>query len=146
MLNSESMVRTQPAYVMDSRHADRRGFAHSWIRLGQDRVEIDLRDRDTGHITTSQHGWIELADEVAAAVLGAETPERLIGRHLVEFFVDPWESSSLLAMAEGEVSVSDVIVDLRRLDGTRLSASVTTSGSAGRRSWQLTPLRRNGIW
>lgn len=141
-----SVAGAPPSYEIDSPDAERKGFAHSWIRLGHDRVEIDLRYRDTGRVITSRYGWIELADEVAAAVLGAEAPESLIGRHLVEFMVDPWESSSLFAMVEAEVSVSDLIVDLRRIDGTRQSASVSTSGFDVRRSWQLTPLHGNRIW
>lgn len=134
---------------VELRSVQRKGFAHSWVRPARGGFEGEPARNPAACFDTSRNGWIEQADQASAELLGAKDRGSLVGRHLAELFIDSRELSSFFAMARGASPVSDLIVDLRRLDGSPLIVRISSSDSArfdGQKSWVLTPIKHDGSW
>lgn len=134
---------------VELRSVQRKGFAHSWVRPASGGFEGELARNPAACFDTSRNGWIEQADQASAELLGAKDRGSLVGRHLAELFIDSRELFSFFAMARSDSPVSDLIVDLRRLDGSPLVVRISSSDSArfdGQKSWVLTPIKHDGSW
>jgi PAS domain S-box-containing protein len=84
-----------------------------------------------GVARTAPDGRIRFANRAFAQMLGAPSPEALVGRSAVDLYVDPRQRAEVMAQLGRAGRVENVELHLRRLDGTPLVALTNVALDGG---------------
>lgn len=121
------------------------GWDVTWLR----EVEQALREREAlyrsfeenlnvGVFRTSRDGTIVHANKAHAQLFGFRHAKTLIGKNVLQFYVNPSRRRELLRKIQREKVVRDFLIPLRRIDGSTFLGMVTARGhfsKSGRLEW-----------